>query len=166
MQESISYSRTVGRLHFARALFLVVDRAQSELLSLDLQPGQCERHASVCSMQWRVWKDSNLQCSKRAPGLRPGRASQSPQHTQHSGGEGASRTRKSQRHAPLQTGSACHMPNLSITPGGSGASRTRKPRRYVPLRTGWAFQNAQRYPTPGTKTCRLGPPFRGGRSRT
>ena len=166
MQESISYSRTVGRLHFARALFLVVDRAQSELLSLDLQPGQCERHASVCSMQWRVWKDSNLQCSKRAPGLRPGRASQSPQHTQHSGGEGASRTRKSQRHAPLQTGSACHMPNLSITPGGSGASRTRKPRRYVPLRTGWAFPMPNATLHPSDEDLSPGTPVPGGRNRT
>ena len=43
-------------------------------------------------ISWWVWKDSNLQCSKRAPGLRPGRASQSPQHTQHFGGNDPIRT--------------------------------------------------------------------------
>src|SRR5438045_3496419 len=77
---------------------------------------------------------------QRAPGLRPGRASQSPQHThnlaerarvERASPEGASRFRRD-RLATCRT-----SPTIL---GGSGASRTRKPRRYVPLRTGWAFQ--------------------------
>jgi hypothetical protein len=39
-----------------------------------------------------VRRDSNPQCSKGAPGLRPGKASQSPQHTQHFGGDDPIRT--------------------------------------------------------------------------
>jgi hypothetical protein len=89
-------------------------------------------------MQWWVWKDSNLQCSKELRVYGPVGRPVAPTHPTF-GGEGASRTRKPRGHAPLQTGSACHMPNLSKNHGGSGASRTRKPRRYVPLRTGWAF---------------------------
>jgi len=49
---------------------------------------------------------------RRAPGLRPGGATSCP-NTPTFGGEGASRTRKSQRYVPFQTGSACQMPNLS-----------------------------------------------------
>ena len=68
---------------------------------------------------------------RRVPGLRPGRATSRP-NTPTFGGEGASRTRKSQRYVPLQTGSACHLPNLSYSDGEDPRRRSYVPRTNVP----------------------------------
>ena len=72
---------------------------------------------------------------QRASGLRPGRASQSPQHTQYFGGEGASRTRKPRRNIPPRTGWAFQMPNATVAVG-AGLEPAHASRREPRLRRG------------------------------